>query len=335
MENKKISVIVPVYNVEKYLSRCIDSVLQQTYKNFELILIDDGSTDNSSKICDIYAKADDRIKVLHKKNEGVSVARNIGIDIAQGECIFFVDSDDWVSENCLHFLTSAMERNPVQLVAGSFQYRSIKCKSHVLPETFWALNKNDNILNLSCVWNQLFLSKIIKENNLKFPLGMKYGEDTLFHREYLKHCEMIYTISDIGYYYNSLNANSASKKIYKGMTDWYLRLIDSYIDLLNYFNIRQEQVKEKVRIYIKQNFLDYVHRIVEKYQRKEAKRKIREIIKSFQIYFEQYEVRDIDVELVYKQSKKNIRKIKLKIPIKRLLSPILEKYRDGVKKLEL
>ena len=97
----KISVIVPVYNTEKYLNRCIDSILAQTFTDFELLLIDDGSTDCSGKICDEYAAKDSRVRVFHKENGGVSSARNMGLDNAQGEWITFVDSDDWVHEDFL------------------------------------------------------------------------------------------------------------------------------------------------------------------------------------------------------------------------------------------
>lgn len=99
--NPLISVIVPVYNVERYLNQCIDSILAQTYKDFELILVDDGSKDKSGEICDEYVKKDSRIRVFHKKNGGVSSARNYGIDNAQGTYICFVDSDDWVDETYL------------------------------------------------------------------------------------------------------------------------------------------------------------------------------------------------------------------------------------------
>lgn len=97
--NDLISIIVPVYNVEKYLNKCIDSIINQTYKNIEIILVDDGSTDNSGKICDEYLLRDSRIKVIHKNNGGLSSARNEGINISSGEYIGFVDSDDWVEPN--------------------------------------------------------------------------------------------------------------------------------------------------------------------------------------------------------------------------------------------
>ncbi len=101
MDNPKISVIVPVYNVEQYLPRCIDSILAQTFTDFELLLIDDGSRDNSGKICDEYAEKDSRIRVFHKENGGVSSARNVGLDNTCGEYVSFIDSDDWIGPSFL------------------------------------------------------------------------------------------------------------------------------------------------------------------------------------------------------------------------------------------
>ena len=101
-----ISIIVPVYNVEKYLNRCLDSIINQSFINFELILINDGSTDKSGKICDKYAQIDKRVRVIHKKNEGVSLTRNLGINIAKGDYITFIDSDDWIEQD---FLKKAIE----------------------------------------------------------------------------------------------------------------------------------------------------------------------------------------------------------------------------------
>ena len=118
MENRPlVSVIIPVYNVEKYLERCVDSVLAQTYTNLEIILIDDGSTDTSGKICDEYAQKDARIRVLHKKNTGIADTRNIGLDISKGEYIAFVDSDDFVASIFIEVAMDAMLNEQCDLVA--------------------------------------------------------------------------------------------------------------------------------------------------------------------------------------------------------------------------
>ena len=115
---KQISVIVPVYNVEDYLARCVDSILAQTYENLEVILVDDGARDSSGSICDAYAARDPRVKVIHKENGGLSSARNAGLDAARGDYIAFVDSDDWISEDAYSHLMELMEKYQVKLVCG-------------------------------------------------------------------------------------------------------------------------------------------------------------------------------------------------------------------------
>ena len=113
--NELISVIVPVYNVEEYLPKCIESIINQTYKNLEIILVDDGSTDNSGRICDEYAKKDDRIIVFHKENGGLSDARNCGIDAATGDWVQFVDSDDYIHQTMVEKMYSSCKRNQTKL----------------------------------------------------------------------------------------------------------------------------------------------------------------------------------------------------------------------------
>lgn len=120
--NSKISVIIPIYNVEKYLNRCVDSVINQTYKNLEIILVDDGSPDNCGAICDEYAKKDARVKVIHKKNGGLSSARNAGLDVMTGEYVTFIDSDDWIEKDLLNIEYDYIVSNNVDLVKPLFKY---------------------------------------------------------------------------------------------------------------------------------------------------------------------------------------------------------------------
>ena len=115
-----ISVIIPIYNVEEFLPKCIDSVLNQTLKNVEIILVDDGSTDNSSIICDEYALLDNRITVIHKKNEGLSASRNIGIDVAKGNYLAFVDSDDWIEESMFEIMYNTIVTNDADMVVCNY-----------------------------------------------------------------------------------------------------------------------------------------------------------------------------------------------------------------------
>lgn len=120
MDNNRplISVIVPVYNSEKYLKNCIDSVFSQTYQNWELVLVDDGSSDASGEICDYYSRSDKRVKVIHQNNAGVSAARNTGIETACGQYIMFIDSDDSITEDCIEILYTYLTNNQADIAAG-------------------------------------------------------------------------------------------------------------------------------------------------------------------------------------------------------------------------
>ena len=119
-QSPKISIIVPVYKVEQYLPKCIDSILAQTFQNWELLLIDDGSPDNSGNICDEYAHKDSRIRVFHKKNGGVSSARNLGLDYAEGDYVMFVDSDDWISNDCLQVCLDEIKKDKLDALQFGF-----------------------------------------------------------------------------------------------------------------------------------------------------------------------------------------------------------------------
>ena len=130
--HRKISVIIPVYKVEKYLKRCVESVVNQTYKNIEIILVNDGSPDKCGEICDKYARIDSRIKVIHKENGGLSSARNAGLDIASGDYIMFVDSDDWISEVSLEKLYDYIEAD-YDII--NFKFSFVKENSKELIET--------------------------------------------------------------------------------------------------------------------------------------------------------------------------------------------------------
>ena len=121
MNEEKISIIVPVYKVEDYLERCIDSIVNQTYKNLEILLVDDGSPDNCGKICDEYAAKDDRIIVIHKQNEGVARARNSALDVVTGDYISFIDSDDWVAEDAYEYYLDNIKKYKADCVVGRCQ----------------------------------------------------------------------------------------------------------------------------------------------------------------------------------------------------------------------
>lgn len=214
----KISVIVPVYQVEDKLNRCIDSILCQSFTDFELILVDDGSPDNSGKICDYYAEKDERVVVVHKENGGVSSARNKGLLLAKGEYISFVDSDDYVERDYLLSLYSYQQKLNADLVVCNFnliEQNEISFMSHPFNDGFFL--KGDlfksvlytKILNCDTVgffslWNKLFKINLIKENKIRCNESMSFGEDMLFIMDYIKFSESVIFITAALYNYERL-----------------------------------------------------------------------------------------------------------------------------------
>lgn len=232
-----ITVIVPVYNAEKTINRCIDSILRQTFTDFELLLINDGSTDRSGDICDEYAAMDSRICVFHKENGGVSSARNLGLDNAKGEWVTFIDSDDWLCEN---FTFNLINSHHADLLLFNYKKEKnaefsnaptlIQCDSCSL-----MLEKYIHYFVLQVPWCKFFNRRLI--GNLRFDIRIKIGEDITFVLQYLKSCrsityldyycyvwhepdlsfdikyklnvdDAIYVLSQIFYFYKHLNINS-------------------------------------------------------------------------------------------------------------------------------
>jgi len=182
-----LSIIVPVYNSEKYLARCLDSILAQTFKNFECILVDDGSVDQSPAICDEYAGRDGRIQVLHKNNEGVSAARNDGIQAACGGYIAFVDSDDTVHPEMYRLLIEKIENEKTDVVCCGYSHKNkdyipqIDLHGESIAQIVYDL---ENIELFGLIWNKLYTAKIINENRVRFPTGYYFGEDMFFNLQY-------------------------------------------------------------------------------------------------------------------------------------------------------
>lgn len=176
-----VSVIIPIYNVEKYLDKCIKSVIEQTYKNLEIVLIDDGSPDNCPKICDDWAKKDKRIKVIHKTNGGLSDARNIGIGNAKGKYLLFVDSDDYIENNMIYELHENAKQNNIDIVASGFIYETDNeqtkyyDKSNYIENSEQILERIFNNNDIStAIWDKLYKRDLF--NNIMFPVG-KIHED--------------------------------------------------------------------------------------------------------------------------------------------------------------
>lgn len=202
--NPKISIIVPVYKVEQYLPKCIDSILAQTYHDWELLLIDDGSPDNSGRICDEYAQKEERIRVFHKENGGVSSARNFGLDNAKGDYVMFVDSDDWISVDCLAICMKEILKCKLDAVQFGFISVTSNKENPKLKVATLPLDGEQYIQSNSfnvCAGGGLYKRVIIEENKLRFPIDLKLAEDQIFVLSFIEKAVRIKYLDHAMYYY--------------------------------------------------------------------------------------------------------------------------------------
>ena len=241
----EISIIVPVYNVEKYIKRCIDSILAQTFSDFELILVDDGSKDASGKICDGYAEKDARIRVLHQKNGGVSAARNAALELVRGRYVMFADSDDFVHAQWCERMHAAIVHNPdawincnmasVTLQGEVCPRMKVESCERWIPTSVYALYRG-SIAGSPC--NKIYDAEIIRSDHLRFNETYKIGEDTDFNMRYYKHCKNPLLIAEPLYSYYQ-NEESASHTYRYDSFDLYRH---TYFDRLPY--IEEEYMDE-------------------------------------------------------------------------------------------
>jgi len=238
-----ISIIVPVYKTEKYLNRCIDSILAQTFTDFECIIIDDGSPDNCPAICDEYAAKDSRIVVIHQKNAGVSAARNAGLDIARGEWIGFVDSDDWCDPGMYEFLLENAEKHQADISMCGYRTISeenkIRSVSRKRPELM--MNSKEALIKLfskgyfeAISWNKLVNKRLFLENGeeLRYDETIKYAEDRLLFFYLFKRTQRIFYSSQS--YYNQYKRYDSVSVIHrvKGLTDESITKFDVHKKML-------------------------------------------------------------------------------------------------------
>lgn len=204
MSHPLISVIIPIYNVEQYVSQCIDSIINQTYRNIQVILVDDGSCDASADICDRYALLDDRIYVIHKINEGVSVARNVGIDVSRGEFIIFIDADDWLDTSALKNLVTIIEEQSADVVTCDFnivtESNSARYSRNIISGNSTEFLNSYLASGMSSSCGCLIRRSLCVDNGLYFPVGIKYCEDVHFMGRLLLFSKM--SIHSKSAYYN-------------------------------------------------------------------------------------------------------------------------------------
>lgn len=257
-----ISVIVPVYNAERYISLCIEKILKQTYNDFELILVDDGCTDKSGQICDIYAQKDKRIKVVHKKNGGVSSARNRGIQEATSKFISFIDADDEVNEN---YLSHLMAENKADLVVSGLTYVQTTKNISNIPTSFYSIDINEIgkiipeleyklLLNGPC--QKRFKKEILNLNGICFNTDISHGEDTLFVLQYMQYVSSINVCQYSDYLYN--------QSIQGSLTKSHAKYIEAYCFAEEMYKLRLQMYErfkienEEYRSYLQALYQEYL-----------------------------------------------------------------------------
>ncbi|MBR2724965.1 MAG: glycosyltransferase [Ruminococcus sp.] len=234
-----VSIIVPVYNAENYLHKCIASILNQNFSDFELILVNDGSKDNSGNICDKYARSDNRIKVVHKENGGVSSARNRGLDEACGKYIMFCDSDDYVSELYCSSLVNLADNDeesliiagitllddsdtPTEILCDAYPTgKSASLSNQEFCDLFVKLNFDGSFQLMHMPVNKLYSRKIIELNKLRFDTSICYNEDIIFNLQYLDKTKSVRIFNESIYYYYTATPDSACKKYIENLIDIY------------------------------------------------------------------------------------------------------------------
>lgn len=232
-----VSVIVPVYNTEKYLSRCIDSIIRQTYSDLEVLLINDGSSDKSGTICREYADIDNRIKVINQSNQGVSKARNRGLEVASGEFVCFVDSDDWIDDTHIEGLVVSIAGN--DCICEGYIRGNTQSILEAKRVDLFKIDGNELAVffvngYVHPCWNKLFKKSIIEDNNIRFPTDISISEDSLFCLKYLSCSRMLALSERATYHYWADNAVSTlSKKVYPNALDIYGKVYREIENLLS------------------------------------------------------------------------------------------------------
>lgn len=258
--NPSVSIIVPVYNAEACLRRCVESVLNQEYADFELLLADDGSRDGSGRICDEYAAADSRVRVFHKENSGVSDSRNLCLDQARGRYLQFLDADDWITANATKLLVQAMEEHLCDLVISDF-YRVVGERVspkgdidevQVLSREEYAAHMMENPANYyyGVLWNKLYRREIVEQHHLRMDPAISWCEDFMFNLEYIRRAETFFALQVPVYYYVKTKGSlctqgiSISKTIQMKLTvfEYYNQFYKTVLD-------EEEYEKQRLKIY--------------------------------------------------------------------------------------
>ena len=253
----QISIIVPVYNAEKYLSQCLDSILNQTFKDFECICIDDGSTDTSLTILQKYANIDSRIKIINQENKGVSSARNIGIKNSLGQYLLFVDSDDWLTEDCLDKTFNKIKNTSADVVQFNYKFyysKEEKYESKTILESE-KIKKEDTISSVlqksyeGPVWRRIYKKDVLLKNNLLFYEGRSSSEDGVFSAILFLYTKNIVYVQDELYIYRKQISSSLTNNLNKLFVDWFYNFYIMIKDVKNRGFLSEEAIKWCIHVF--------------------------------------------------------------------------------------
>lgn len=288
MNQPMVTTVTPVYNAEKYLDRCIESLLDQGYKNLEIVLIDDGSTDHSAEICRRYSEKDSRIRYIRQSNKGVSAARNLGLENASGEFVTFVDADDMLRPNAIEAMVMAVHEN-TDLVIGSYERFRCKAGQDVVNSSREFSRKDimDEFAELDKLidfpWGRLFRRSVICGNDIAFDKNIPYGEDHVFNIAFCCCARSVRVISDVVYRYR-LGGMASSVKYHPNMHQLNLAILTAYEKFsCEVGRVPAEYLRQKIRDQLCGTIVHYLCHC----DSREAIRKIEETLDLFARYIDE------------------------------------------------
>lgn len=292
MESKGlISVIVPVYNAQEYLKKCLDSVLEQTYSNWELFVIDDGSIDQSLAVCQEYAKKDSRIQVLHQENAGVSAARNLAIDLAQGEFLCFLDADDWILPGLLESLLQTQREHGAQLVVtGYSKVDPLKGEKKDWPAVNAVLRDREFFERFGELYDKTLLSgpcfklyenAVIQREGIRFDPALSLGEDLTFNLQYYEFCKTVCLVEDCLYCYRTVADTSLTTRFNPQKSALQFQLYQKVREFCRRHDCLEQSTPYLNAVFFRQSYLQLQSLCAAPLGRRERDRLMRDVLKQY------------------------------------------------------